>query len=192
MSFDKQLYWDQTLPLLRLSGSGCRAFRQGQATADILGSELKTFICSCWLSAIGRVRALLEIRLNEEGADVVILAGDCDQLVKGFEQVIFPADQVKIDSLSTISRLKILTSEYPHDFSCHCWIRVNDPLPKGLIGLDRASTEQVEMWRLRKGLPIGPGEINGKMNPFELGLSNLVNLDKGCYLGQETVAKLSK
>ena len=40
-------------------------------------------------------------------------------------------------------------------------------------------------------MPISPLEINGKNNPFELGLSDLVNLNKGCYLGQETMSKLA-
>ena len=33
--------------------------------------------------------------------------------------------------------------------------------------------------------------MDGTTNPFELGLSPLVHLNKGCYLGQETVAKLA-
>ena len=33
--------------------------------------------------------------------------------------------------------------------------------------------------------------MDGTTNPFELGLSPWVHLNKGCYLGQETVAKLA-
>ena len=39
--------------------------------------------------------------------------------------------------------------------------------------------------------PLGAGELDGTTNPFELGLSPWVHLNKGCYLGQETVAKLA-
>ena len=33
-------------------------------------------------------------------------------------------------------------------------------------------------------------EINGKNNPLELGLQDLIDFNKGCYLGQETMAKI--
>jgi len=33
-------------------------------------------------------------------------------------------------------------------------------------------------------------EINGKNNPLELGLKDLVDFNKGCYLGQETMSKI--
>ena len=36
-----------------------------------------------------------------------------------------------------------------------------------------------------------PGEINDAVNPFELGLAGRVSLSKGCYVGQETLARLA-
>ncbi|MEC8529550.1 MAG: chlorite dismutase family protein [Thermoproteota archaeon] len=33
-------------------------------------------------------------------------------------------------------------------------------------------------------------EINGKNNPLELGLQDLIDFNKGCYLGQETISKI--
>ena len=33
-------------------------------------------------------------------------------------------------------------------------------------------------------------EINGKNNPLELGLQDLIDFNKGCYLGQETMSKI--
>ena len=32
--------------------------------------------------------------------------------------------------------------------------------------------------------------INGKNNPLELGLQDLIDCNKGCYLGQETMSKI--
>tara|TARA_B100000475_G_scaffold191755_1_gene164959 strand:+ start:919 stop:1356 length:438 start_codon:yes stop_codon:yes gene_type:complete len=56
---------------------------------------------------------------------------------------------------------------------------------------DPASPKQFERWRIEQGLAFGPGELNAGANPLELGLSDHVSLSKGCYLGQETVAKLA-
>ena len=50
--------------------------------------------------------------------------------------------------------------------------------------------ENLERWRIERGWP-GPGELRGDTNPFELGLTSWVSLTKGCYLGQETMAKLA-
>ena len=42
-----------------------------------------------------------------------------------------------------------------------------------------------------QGISPGSAELTGDTNPFELGLADRVSLDKGCYLGQETMAKLA-
>ena len=56
---------------------------------------------------------------------------------------------------------------------------------------EAANSNQLDRWRLEQGWPLSAGELDGTTNPFELGLSPWVHLNKGCYLGQETVAKLA-
>jgi folate-binding protein YgfZ len=53
------------------------------------------------------------------------------------------------------------------------------------------STLEQERWRIQQGWPAAPGELNDGTNPFELGLAARVSLNKGCYVGQETLAKLA-
>ncbi|MFM7653405.1 MAG: YgfZ/GcvT domain-containing protein [Vulcanococcus sp.] len=65
------------------------------------------------------------------------------------------------------------------------------PLPAWLQPLPELTPEQRERRRLRQGFPAAPGELNDDTNPFELGLANWVSLSKGCYVGQETLAKLA-
>ena len=47
----------------------------------------------------------------------------------------------------------------------------------------------MEIWKIRQGIPGFNREINGETNPYELGLGDIINLDKGCYLGQEAIAR---
>lgn len=47
------------------------------------------------------------------------------------------------------------------------------------------------MRRIALGLPAAGAEINEETNPFELGLADRVSLAKGCYVGQETLARLA-
>ena len=41
-----------------------------------------------------------------------------------------------------------------------------------------------------RAIPSLDNEINGKNNPLELGLTDLIDFKKGCYLGQETMSKI--
>ena len=64
------------------------------------------------------------------------------------------------------------------------------PLPPWLQSRPQLTSAQVELLRLQQGLPRWPNEINDAFNPFELGLAGAVALNKGCYLGQEVLARL--
>ena len=47
-----------------------------------------------------------------------------------------------------------------------------------------------EKFRIEKGIPKAPNEINDLYNPYETGLIDEVNFTKGCYIGQEVIARL--
>jgi folate-binding protein YgfZ len=53
-----------------------------------------------------------------------------------------------------------------------------------------ATSQDVEAWRVTHGVPrLGPDVLEGDL-PQEGGLTDAVAFDKGCYLGQEAVAKV--
>jgi folate-binding protein YgfZ len=70
-------------------------------------------------------------------------------------------------------------------------LRGQEQLPDWLAQLPQLSGEAIELQRIRSGFPSQPEEINDDTNPFELGLAGWVSLNKGCYVGQETLAKLA-
>jgi len=45
--------------------------------------------------------------------------------------------------------------------------------------------------RIWKGIPAFPGEVSEEFNPYEAGFAEFLNDRKGCYVGQEIVARLS-
>lgn len=49
----------------------------------------------------------------------------------------------------------------------------------------------LEVARLRRGIPASGSELNEDHNPLEAGLWDAVAFDKGCYVGQEVVARLN-
>jgi hypothetical protein len=47
-----------------------------------------------------------------------------------------------------------------------------------------------EMLRIHRGLPAVEKEITENYNPHEVGLFPFINFEKGCYIGQEVIARL--
>lgn len=50
--------------------------------------------------------------------------------------------------------------------------------------------EVFEVLRIEAGLPIAPNELNEKHNPLETTLVQAISWTKGCYIGQEVIARL--
>ena len=185
------LLWDQTFPVLRLEGSGSRTFLQGQTSADLQQAEEGHPLPACWLDATGRVQALLEIRMDATGADVLVLSGAVDAVSQGFDRVIFPADRVRLKGTRQQRRQELLVQGQPMEPVNVCWTEEEPSASDRFPASEAASSNQMDHWRLEQGWPLSAGELDGTTNPFELGLSPWVHLNKGCYLGQETVAKLA-
>jgi folate-binding protein YgfZ len=65
-------------------------------------------------------------------------------------------------------------------------------LREGLIarGLPEADARAVEVWRIRRGVPRMGADFGQGALPAEAGLEHTIDLTKGCFLGQESVAKV--
>jgi hypothetical protein len=57
-------------------------------------------------------------------------------------------------------------------------------------GAVEASAEAGEVWRIRRGVPRFPTDLDEESLPAEAGLEYLIDFTKGCFLGQEAVAKV--
>jgi folate-binding protein YgfZ len=56
--------------------------------------------------------------------------------------------------------------------------------------ITRVTSEQYETYRIQKGIPGHPNEVSLQFNPLEVGLKPLISFTKGCYVGQEVIARL--
>ncbi len=190
MIFPSNLFWEKNFPSFSLLGEGSRKFLNGQTTTDFLGSDSGHIIRTCWLSLTGKMNALLEVKLHEEGADLIVIEGNINDVLEGFERVIFPADKIKVSYRNDIKRVQILTMNLSWKNSSVQWFELDQKLPNEFNALIKTSLQDLEVWKIKQGLPTYSREINGENNPFELGLSDIVNLNKGCYLGQEAMARI--
>ncbi len=191
MTEKKSLIWDETFPALILKGEGSSAFLHGQTTADIFSqTKSERIFRSCWLSTKGNLKALLEIRISINMAEIAIISGQLNSVINGFESVIFPADKVNLEVIKPIRRLQKISKYNSWKESNPSWQDGNNLLLKKTYDYNKLTNEELEIWKIRQGIPSFEREINGETNPYELGLGDTVKLDKGCYLGQEAIARL--
>ncbi|MFM7677132.1 MAG: YgfZ/GcvT domain-containing protein [Synechococcus sp.] len=213
--------WIQPVGLLRLEGPDTRAFLHGQTSQALAMAAPGSWARTCCISPTGRMRALAEVLVDESGAWLAITAGDAEAVRLAFDRVLFPADRVELGTLESgwlttaVLPGPAATRPEPEGGSwralggaeAQAWllgegqllVRGSDPLPPAatealpdaLVQPAPLSPEAAERWRLQRGLPAAPAELNDDTNPFELGLAPRVSLSKGCYVGQETLAKLA-
>ena len=55
---------------------------------------------------------------------------------------------------------------------------------------ENMSASAFETLRVELGIPFTGSELDERSNPLEAGLEDIVSFDKGCYIGQEVVARL--
>ena len=157
------------------------------------------------ISPTARMRALALVDVDDTGADLIVIAGDGEAVRSGLDRVLFPADNVHLGAMepatlwqwqgdieaegADLLRPGVDLGSGPA--AAALLQRPGSGLPSWLDALPQWSAEEVESNRLHHGLPATPGELNDDTNPFELGLTDWVSLNKGCYVGQETLAKLA-
>ena len=58
-------------------------------------------------------------------------------------------------------------------------------------GIEKHGSPALEMLRIEQGIPAFPSELNESHNPLEANLEPHISFNKGCYIGQEVVARLN-
>ena len=59
------------------------------------------------------------------------------------------------------------------------------------LGLTPVGTEALEVVRVEQGVPVQGRELSEDVNPLEANLLDFISFNKGCYVGQEVVARLN-
>ena len=101
----KKKFWLEKFDCFSVTGKDARKFLNGITTSNILNLEKKVFK-TCWLTPNGVLRALIEIIVLEKKIDVIILAGNTNEIIDYFNQIIFPADDVLISEPFLINRIQ--------------------------------------------------------------------------------------
>lgn len=195
---------EQPVWLLHFSGPDALRVLHGQTSQALQEARPGDWRSTCCLSPTARLRGLADVVVEENGAWLALTAGDGPAVRTAFDRVLFPADQVELGPLQAGRWIRLVGQELsppgpwrPLEGGGGWWLgsnlllKADTPFPPALANVPPLGDEEAALWRLQQGEPAWPEEINDAFNPYELGLAHRVSLNKGCYVGQETLAKLA-
>jgi len=186
----KKKFWLEKFDCFSITGKDAKKFLNGITTGNILNSENKV-IKTCWLTPNGVLRSLIEIIFLERNLEVIILVGNTNEIIDYFNQIIFPADDVLLSEPFLINRIQEIDEFNSWRTYKPIFFKTEDKefeIYKDKLNL--LNSNDLKIWKVNQAIPSLDREINGKNNPLELGLKDLIDFNKGCYLGQETMSKI--
>jgi folate-binding protein YgfZ len=209
MSDTQEVYLTQPAAVLRIEGEDAVEFLQGQGTAAVppVGGQAYTLFLDHKgiLHADGHL-----LRVEEEALLLVSEGTEAADITARLERNLI-ADDVELTDLTGNYALRVTVSDDPLEDR---WERLEGEvagyrlqgrrwgpgtilqlLPKA-IALEPCGAHmdagRAEWLRLEAGCAWVGKELAGKANPLEAGLVAAIAFDKGCYLGQEVIARMHR
>ncbi len=187
---NKEQFWLEKFDCFSVTGKDSKRFLNGITTGNILDLNNKV-LKSCWLSPNGILKSLLEINCSENELKVIVLVGNTSEIRKYFNDIIFPSDDVSLSDTFSINRLQQVDNMNSWRITQPIFFKNEDKKYDFYKNNPNSmNTNDLQLWKINQAIPSLNSEINGKNNPLELGLTDLIDFNKGCYLGQETMSKI--
>lgn len=169
-------------------GPDRKAFLHGLLTADVKALATGGWTPAYYLTPKGRLVA--QLGLYDRGDDLLALArpAEAEAIERGLSKPVV-LTQTRIERLAQTSFWAAAGPEAP---AGGLPSRLFGPcrlfLGEGPAGR-RVEPGVLEALRVLAGVA-GPGDVDAETFPLELGSEEGISFDKGCYLGQETTAKM--
>jgi len=181
--------------VVRITGEDAAAFLQGQCTADLRTVVLADAL---WLNRKGRVLAHTVVAKEADGSFLLLcphLAAEA--LIAVVTANVIADDVVAMDETASWDRFvawgatPVLADAklFP---TCRFGVAAWDVLtPAGAAAPgELGSLAELEAARISAGVPAVPADCGANEFPQECGLDAWVSYAKGCYLGQEVMARI--
>lgn len=134
--------------------------------------------------------SLLELRGPQADSFITLVTGD---MVNDMEPNTFRIVQTEnilfflIKLVDNMGRIKYwLLGDYENSKKLVNYMLEN----KGVYNFTLIGEDAYNAYRIEQGIPVAPNELNDNYNPFEAGLNEYLDLKKGCFIGQEVIARL--
>ncbi len=174
---------------LEVRGVDARGWLGDLVTTDVATLEPGTSRRSLLLSPTGRIRADLLIARCDDGSFLVMQAIDQPELEFDLLSPYILSSDVELKDVSSTraallltERNEIVTAPRPQLFALE-----HDLLNKGYL---RIGEPAYEAWRVGRGDARMGVDFDAGALPAEAGLEYTIDFGKGCFLGQESVAKV--
>lgn len=210
---------DEIQKLIRVVGSDAGEFLQGQLTQDMGRLAQTGSLPAAWCNPKGRVISLLRILMIDGGYGLVVPASMADSVCERLAIYRFRADvSLDVEDsdwtcriitqdadLDALEKLDLRPAQELN--ACrigHGLIAVNVGIEEACVELlgytsdlqqvgiaDAAPAEHLRNAKIRAGIPEITEQHSEKFTPHMLNLDLLgaISFDKGCYTGQEVVAR---
>jgi tRNA-modifying protein YgfZ len=165
---------------VRVSGGDRVRFLQGMCMGDVARVPPGGWLRTATLNAKGRLLSIYDLVAREDDLLLLCQPGLAEATRALLERHAI-ADDVLFELVEDLPVHRIWDSPEA------VWSAapVFAPPPS-----DPASPEEVEVRRIESGLPLYGVDVADDSFPFETPLARLIDYGKGCYLGQEPVARV--
>ncbi len=174
---------------LRITGADRVAFLHGQCTNDIQQLPVGQSCYAAFLNAKGKMRGEGHVVCLPEAFLLETNLG----LGPSLEKFVITEDAMIEDVSATRGEWLVVGGaevELPADA-----VTFAHPLGVGVVGVGTMpvtlSAGELEVLRIEAGVPAWGADMDETTIPVEAGLDRrAINYDKGCYIGQETIARI--
>lgn len=174
------------LPAWKVTGgASAKEFLQGQITNDVYGAR-NEFMLGTSCDANGILLEWFWWHCTEEGGWFIAPPGRQST----FEGNILKRKRWRDDIQLKPSAIQFSTTS-EEGIHVEGWREVTKAVPQ-----EGEMNEIIESWnewessRIRSGLPSHEQDLENNSRPYEIGLERAVHQGKGCYVGQEVLARL--
>ncbi|MCX7877541.1 MAG: hypothetical protein N2510_02745 [Ignavibacteria bacterium] len=120
--------------------------------------------------------------------EVILMFSGDDETIKGYI-----SGNIDKDESFCITDKYIITTKPDDMMNCYMLIypkSYEDKISETLKGCTELTEKEYEEIRVESGIPSAGKEITDEVNPLECGLKKYISFTKGCYIGQEVIARL--
>lgn len=195
----------QARVIVRLRGPDARRFLQGSTSGDLDEIRPDHAVTAALLTIKGKLVSELVVLDSGDTFEVLVPASEGDTVARAFEDHIV-MDDVTVERDPTLTAAMVwdeddIDAPITFDAPLRC-VRTRHPLPATLVvgppqllraaladavPLDAAGFDRA---RIESGTPGWGAELRPGFFPPEIGFVYAVSYDKGCYLGQEPLARI--
>ncbi len=194
-----------SLRVIRLSGADAAAWLHDLITADVASLEPGRARRSLLLTPTGRIRADVTVVRDDEGLLLIQEATQPDRIEALLDPYVLSSDvalrdgsdETVVFTCPATTRTDVGSPFAPAAAGPGSGVLVPrgaaDQVATGLAdaGLLAAGPEALEAWRILRGIPRMGADFDPDSLPAEAGLENAIDRMKGCFLGQESVARVA-